>query len=362
MGSCPGVCWLERLRAARRAVADCPGFSILPQPAGGDQLLAGLGWLGACTIPSSSPELRQTLKMMKHHLPSVDMSPFRMRSPKSSSMRAISTPSPVASGQLQRAASGGTQGRASRQGWWVGLQPQPLSTRTHRGAGRTALPPLSTCTEGLGKQVSQPLRATRSSTGRESCAVQDWCWNGRPGGGSRAACAEPHLMRTSRTPRSSSGSRLQGSPSPHGMSHKPSAPASRASSSKAYATCACANPLPSAPDHHYLFLQIHVCSLAGGSWPTAVAAASDTAAGCGRPHRLPGRAACSNPEIDVLLMLLNEQGAGTKRKGRVAGTGARQEGEAPEQAVCPPDGCPEEKEGGGRNRTSSTEGLSDAEE
>ena len=38
--------------------------------------------------------------MRKHHLPSVDMSPCTMRSPKSSSIRVTSQPRPVASGQL----------------------------------------------------------------------------------------------------------------------------------------------------------------------------------------------------------------------------------------------------------------------
>lgn len=38
--------------------------------------------------------------MRKHHLPSVDMSPWTIRSPKSSSIRVTSQPRPVASGQL----------------------------------------------------------------------------------------------------------------------------------------------------------------------------------------------------------------------------------------------------------------------
>lgn len=96
-----------------------------------------------------SPELRQTLKMMKHHLPSVEMSPLRMRSPKSSSMRAMSTPRPVASGQLQ--------GRTGRRRAGAGQQVRLF------GHG-TAAPPLPGSCAGCSVPVSPMLPPRHRAT------------------------------------------------------------------------------------------------------------------------------------------------------------------------------------------------------
>lgn len=103
--------------------------------------------------------------MMKHHWPSVLMSPFRIFSPKSSSMRAMSTPRPVASGQLQ---AGGRRRTLVRQQHGLTLR-----APCHCGATEAKLRP-------------------GSSSG---------CW--------QALSLRSHLIRTSRTLRSSSGRRLQ---------------------------------------------------------------------------------------------------------------------------------------------------------